>query len=62
MTAKNIENLIKNSQFPDPDCKSRLRKQLFENDTRLKNQEAFSEKDCEEISMDELDAVAGGRD
>ncbi len=38
MTAKNIESLIKNSQFPDPDYKNRLRKQPFESDTRLKNQ------------------------
>ena len=45
-TDQDIENLIKNSVFPNPGHKRKLRERLFEPTT--------------ELSLDELDAAAGG--
>ena len=45
-TDRDVENLIRESAFPNPAHKSSLRKQLFEQDARL--------------DLDDLDAVAGG--
>ena len=46
LTDTDIENLIKNSQFPNPGHKSRLREQLFESSI--------------ELDVDALAKVAGG--
>ena len=46
LTETDIENLIKNSRFPNPDHKSRLREQLFESSI--------------ELDVDALAKVAGG--
>ena len=45
-TEKEIENLIKNSAFPNPAHKKALRQKLFE--------------PVIELSLDDLDAAAGG--
>ena len=46
-TEKEVENLIKNSSFPDPAQKDVLRRRLLEDDTVL--------------DLEDLELVAGGR-